>query len=92
MADEESGFGGCEVGGGDDEVAFVLAVFGVEDDDGVAAGWERVLDLAGYWLLGVCAWGFGRSLRRTVSFNGFGDGVEGWLQGAVWLLVGRHCD
>jgi hypothetical protein len=29
MAHEESGFGGCEVAGGDDQVAFVFARFGV---------------------------------------------------------------
>lgn len=30
--------------------------------------------------------------RRTECFNGFWDGVEGGLGGAVWLLVGgRHC-
>lgn len=40
MADEESGFGGCQVRSGYDEVAFIFAVFGVEDDDGIAASWE----------------------------------------------------
>jgi hypothetical protein len=39
VADEEGGFGGGEGAGGDDQVAFVFAGFGVEDDDGVAAGW-----------------------------------------------------
>lgn len=29
--------------------------------------------------------------RRTECLNGFWDGVEGGLGGAVWLLVGRHC-
>jgi hypothetical protein len=34
----------------------------------------------------------GRWERRTECFNGFWDGVEGGLGGAVWLLVGgRHC-
>jgi len=33
VADEEGGFRGREVRGGDDEVAFVLAVRGVEDDE-----------------------------------------------------------
>ena len=33
-----------------------------------------------------------REVRRTECFNGFWDGVEGGLGGAVWLLVGRrHC-
>lgn len=40
MADEEGGFGGREVAGVDDEVAFVFAGFVVEDDEGVAAGCE----------------------------------------------------
>jgi hypothetical protein len=43
MADEEGGFGGREGAGGDYQVAFVFAGFGVEDDDGVAAGWGDVL-------------------------------------------------
>ena len=30
-------------------------------------------------------------MRRTECLNGFWDGVEGGLGGAVWLLVGRHC-
>ena len=38
VADEEGGFGGGEGAGGDYQVAFVFAGFGVEDDDGVAAG------------------------------------------------------
>jgi hypothetical protein len=41
VADEEGGFGGGEGAGGDDQVAFVFAGFGVEDDDGVAAGCGR---------------------------------------------------
>lgn len=47
MADEERGFGGREVAGVDDEVAFVFAGFVVEDDEGVAAGCE-----GGMWLVG----------------------------------------
>ena len=43
VADEEGGFGGGEGAGGDDQVAFVFAGFGVEDDDGIAAGWEKEL-------------------------------------------------
>lgn len=39
MADEEGGFGGGEGAGADDEVAFVFAGFGVEDYDGITAGW-----------------------------------------------------
>ena len=38
VADQEGGFGGGEGAGGDYQVAFVFAGFGVEDDDGVAAG------------------------------------------------------
>ena len=30
-------------------------------------------------------------MRRTECLNGFWDGVEGGLGGAIWLLVGRHC-
>ena len=30
-------------------------------------------------------------VKRTECFNGFWDGVEGGLGGAVWLLLGRHC-
>jgi hypothetical protein len=42
VADEEGGFGGREVAGGDYQVAFVFAGFGVEDDNGIATGWEGV--------------------------------------------------
>ena len=42
VADEEGGFGGREGARGDDQVAFVFAGFGVEDDDGVAAGCGEV--------------------------------------------------
>lgn len=38
MPDEEGRLGRGEVGGGDDEVAFVFAVGGVEDDEELAAG------------------------------------------------------
>ena len=47
VADEEGGFGGGEGAGGDYQVAFVFAGFGVEDDDGVAAGWKGGGVLAG---------------------------------------------
>ena len=50
VADEEGAFGGREVGGGEDEVAFVFALGGVEDDDGVAGAWEGRL---------ACEVGFG---------------------------------
>ena len=29
-------------------------------------------------------------MRRTECLNGFWDGIEGGLGGAIWLLVGRH--
>ena len=38
MADHEGHLGGGEVLGGDDEVAFVFAGDGVEDNDGLAGG------------------------------------------------------
>lgn len=39
VADQEGGFGGREGRGGDDEVAFVFARGGVEDDDKFVVGW-----------------------------------------------------
>jgi hypothetical protein len=42
VSDEEGGFGGREILRGDDEVAFILAVRGIEDDDEVAAGCVQV--------------------------------------------------
>ena len=41
VADHEGGFGGGEVLGSDNEVAFIFAVGGVEDDDEGAAFWMR---------------------------------------------------
>ena len=38
VPDEEGGFGGAEVSGGYDQVAFVFAGGGVEDDEEVAGG------------------------------------------------------
>jgi hypothetical protein len=42
------------------------------------------------WVFGLGFWK-GKGERRTECFNGFGDGVEGGLGGAIWLLLGRHC-
>jgi hypothetical protein len=42
VADHEGGFGGGQGGRGDDEVAFVLARGGVEDDDEFVVGWECI--------------------------------------------------
>ena len=43
MADHEGGFGGGEVFGGADEVAFVFARWGVEDDYEGAGFWGDLL-------------------------------------------------
>lgn len=91
MADEESGFGGREVAGVDDEVAFVFAGFVVEDDKGFAAGCEEGLSVG---CSVQASWGTRAGMGgRTEGFYCFGDGVEGGLGGAgsVWLLVEGHC-
>lgn len=43
VADHEGGAGGCKVAGGDDEVAFIFAGRGVEDDEKGAVGYEGVV-------------------------------------------------
>lgn len=63
MTDHEGHFGGGEVGGGDDEVAFIFAREVVEDDDEFAVFWglrvsrmlgigiERVIDVLKAWIV-----------------------------------------
>ena len=49
VSDHEGGFGGGQGGGGHDEVAFVFAREGVEDDDEVAVGCGVRIGISIFW-------------------------------------------
>jgi len=87
VADHEGGFGGGKVGGGDDEVAFVFAGGGVEDNEEVAGGW-----VGGGWV-SLCVCGRERDgVESGLPKASMQDGIESkcWtVSGVLFMLGGR---